>query len=132
MEIPHPTTNKKQFFLKCNKISKKSIKERQRGRVSVLRVTSTLPNPLGAAMDVSISDVWITNYTIFSCRSGRYPYMLSSLTSIFSSSVSASDSSTIMPSLCTIPVEYEGITEVSRASTSSIASNSEVKYTDLR
>uniref|UniRef100_M1DLI5 Uncharacterized protein n=1 Tax=Solanum tuberosum TaxID=4113 RepID=M1DLI5_SOLTU len=95
-------------------------------------VTSTISDPLGAAIDVSVSDVWITYCTIVSSRSGRSPYMLFYLTSIFSSSVSASDTLAAVLSLCASPVVVRGISEVSGASTLSAASNREVKSVDFK
>ncbi|KAG5631459.1 hypothetical protein H5410_003176 [Solanum commersonii] len=53
--------------------------------------------------------------------------MLSSRISIYSSSVSSFNSSTAALSLCPFLVEVGGISEVSRASKSSAASNNEVK-----
>jgi len=86
MEIPHPTTNKKQFVLKCNKNIQKVIKETERGLkkgpvysvaqstgASVPGVTAATLDPLGPAMDGSLNNVRITDYTIISSRSGRSP-----------------------------------------------------------
>ncbi|KAG5585539.1 hypothetical protein H5410_045973 [Solanum commersonii] len=64
-------------------------------------------------MDVSVSYVWITECIIFSSRSTKSPYMPSSLISISSLSVYASDSLTDASSLCTSPVVAREISEVS-------------------
>ncbi|KAG5630036.1 hypothetical protein H5410_001753 [Solanum commersonii] len=77
-------------------------------------------------MNVFVSDVWIIDCTIVSSRSGKSPYMLSSLISIFSSLVSAFDSSVAVPSICTSLVVAGGVSEVSRVSTSSATSSNEV------
>ncbi|KAG5571738.1 hypothetical protein H5410_061504, partial [Solanum commersonii] len=63
-------------------------------------------------MDISISDVWITNCTFVSSRSRMPPYMFPSCTSICFSSVIASDSSAAMPPLCRSPMVSGGIIEM--------------------
>ncbi|KAG5599022.1 hypothetical protein H5410_030392 [Solanum commersonii] len=95
-------------------------------------VTSIVPYPLGATMDVSVSDVWITDCTIISSRSDRSPYMLFSHTSICSLSVCASDSSVATSSRYMSPMVAGGISEVAGGSTSSTASNSEVQSVDFK
>ncbi|KAG5605844.1 hypothetical protein H5410_027336 [Solanum commersonii] len=81
---------------------------------------TTVPDPLGAAIEVLVSDVWITDCMIVFLRSKKSPYMLSLCISICSSSVSTSDLSTAASSLCPSPV-------VARGSKSCEASNNEVK-----
>ncbi|KAG5631609.1 hypothetical protein H5410_003326 [Solanum commersonii] len=76
-----------------------------------------MPDPLGAIVDVSVGNVWVTGYITVSIRSDRSQNMPSSLlsstcTDINSSSVSASDSACVVPSACTSPVVVGGIPEV--------------------
>ncbi|KAG5609939.1 hypothetical protein H5410_021220 [Solanum commersonii] len=100
--------------------------------VSVPRVASdgiVMPDPLGAAVYVLSGNVWITNFTTFSIRSGKSLNMPSSLlssacTDINSSSVSAC----VVPSFCTFLVVAGGISEVSRAFLSFASRISEVNY----
>ncbi|KAG5576114.1 hypothetical protein H5410_056248, partial [Solanum commersonii] len=89
---------------------------------------------IGAAVDVSVDNVWITGCTTVSIRPGKSLNMLSSLlpsvssacTDINSSSVSTSDSAYAVPSLCISLVVAGGSLEVSGAYLSSAVSSSEV------
>ncbi|KAG5595245.1 hypothetical protein H5410_036477, partial [Solanum commersonii] len=89
---------------------------------ATLEVTA-VPDPLEAAIEVSVSDVWITNCMIVSSRFGKSLSMLYSRIPICSSSVSASDSSTAASSLRISSIVIGGISEVSGASLSSAASS---------
>ncbi|KAG5599147.1 hypothetical protein H5410_030517 [Solanum commersonii] len=80
--------------------------------VSVPRLTSggiKVPDPLGAVVDISVSNGWIIGCKIDPARSSKSLNMLSSrlscvsfsCTAISSSSVSTSNSYSIVPPLCT-------------------------------
>ncbi|KAG5580413.1 hypothetical protein H5410_051040 [Solanum commersonii] len=83
-------------------------------------------------MDFSVSDVWVIDCTTISSRSSKSLYRLSSLISISSSSISASDSLTDASSLCTSHVVAEGTYEVLGVSKSFAASSNEVESVDVR
>ncbi|KAG5585886.1 hypothetical protein H5410_046320 [Solanum commersonii] len=92
-----------------------------------------VPDLLGAVVDVSTDNVWVTGYTTVSIRSSKSLNMPSSLLSCVSSAsiditsllVSLSDSACAASSPCTSLV-------VSGASLSSALFISEVKSVDLR
>ncbi|KAG5613712.1 hypothetical protein H5410_013536 [Solanum commersonii] len=82
----------------------------------------TVPDPLRTVVDISVGNVWITDWTTVSTRSGKSLNMLRSWLShisslcatISSSSVFASDTSSAIVSLCTSLV----VTRISGASKS--------------
>ncbi|KAG5590120.1 hypothetical protein H5410_040634 [Solanum commersonii] len=91
-------------------------------RSSLRRIT--MPDPLGAIVDVSVGNVWITGCTTVSIRFGKSLNIPSSLLSLActdsnSSSISASHSACVVPSPYTFSVVAGGIPEVSGAFSSS-------------
>ncbi|KAG5611097.1 hypothetical protein H5410_022378 [Solanum commersonii] len=99
------------------------------------RVTAkvtAVPDPLGASIKVSVSDIWIFDCMIFSPRSGKSLYILFSCIAIYSSLVSTVDSSTITSSLVASLMLAGGISKVSGVSKSSATPINEVKSVDFR